>query len=402
MTKTLFKNCNLFVGNQEEIFSDSWFVVNQDGRISSVGIKGQKNTDKVDEIVDLKGKFVMPGIINAHAHPGGCVNPEKKVPITEVSSTLTAIKDMSAALKGGVTYIRSTGTPFNVDIKLNNLRKKLPFEGPGIMPSGRPISILGGHGDEPTDEEDHQPEGILISGPEDMRAAVRKLFKLGAKNIKIMATGGVMSIGDRVDDTELSFEEIKMAVNEAHSKHMTVCAHAQGATGIHYCVEAGVDSIEHGIYVSDEDIELMKEKGIFITPTLCAPHEMLLHGEQTIPPEAFKKAKEVVEDAYEHAGRAAKLGVKLALGTDAGTWYNPIENTAKEFRELVRAGATNFQALQAGGLGSAELLQIDHDYGTIEKGKFANFIVLKKNPLEDVTVVMQKDKEVFQHGVKKF
>lgn len=402
MTNTAFQNCNLFVGNKEDIIADAWFVVNEKGKIIATGKEKIDSDLKVDKSVDLRGQFVMPGLINAHAHPGLVADPEHPFPITQVSTTIAAMQDLKKALRGGVTYIRTAGTAFDVDIKLKKMRQFFDIEGPGIMPSGKPISIVGGHGDEESDEPDHEKTGLLINGPEEMRAAVRRQFKLGAQNIKIMATGGVMSIGDRVEDTELSFEEVQMAVREAHAKHMTICAHAQGNVGIHYCVKAGVDSVEHGIYVSDEDIQTMKEKGIFITPTLCAPHEMIEHGEGTIPPEAMKKAKQVVADAYEHAGKAIKAGVKLALGTDAGTWYNPIENTAKELRELVRAGATNFQALRAGGLGSAELLRIDKEYGTLEEGKFADFIVLKDNPLADVKNVLKPDKKVFQHGIRKF
>lgn len=136
-------------------------------------------------------------------------------------------------------------------------------------------------------------------------------------------------------------------------------------------------------------------------PTLCAPHEMIKHGKETIPPEDFKKAKEVLDNAYNNAGKAIQAVVKLSLGTEAGTWYNPIEDTAKEFGKLVKAGATNFQSLRAGGLGSAELLKIDHDYGSIEVGKFADFLVIDENPLEDVTAVLQRDKQVFQQGIRK-
>lgn len=125
----------------------------------------------------------------------------------------------------------------------------------------------------------------------------------------------------------------------------------------------------------------MKEKGIFIVPTLCAPHEMIKHGKETIPPEDFKKAKEVLDNAYNNAGKAIQAGVKLSLGTEAG--------------------ATNFQSLRVGGLGSAELLKIDHDDGSIEVGKFADFLVIDENPLEDVTAVLQRDKQVFQHGIRK-
>lgn len=237
---------------------------------------------------------------------------------------------------------------------------------------------------------------------DDVRKAVREQFKKGAENIKLMATGGVMSQGDQIDDTELSLEEMKMAVQEAHSKHMTVCAHAEGRLGIHYAVMAGVDSVEHGFYLSDEDIELMKEQGTFLSPTLIAGHQIVEYGKEKMSDFSYQKMCDHVDAFYEHVGNAIKSGVKLALGTDAGTYCNTINDTPKELVELTRAGATNFQALRAAGLGSAELMKVDDEYGSLEPGKYADFLVLKENPLENVSAVRQEDKQVYQHGVRKF
>lgn len=401
MTKTAFVNCNLFVGDREQLLNNAWFVVdNETGKLTAKGT-GKLNV-AVEQQVDLDGQYVMSGLINAHTHVGLVNVAKDHYPETETLVTYKALKDLKNGLKGGVTYIRSCGVPFDVDVKLKNMRNDYPFEGPGMRPAGMPISILGGHADQPLGENHELNASHLVNSPDDVRKAVREQFKKGAENIKLMATGGIMSQGDQIDDTELSLEEMKMAVAEAHSKHMTVCAHAEGRLGIHYAVVAGVDSVEHGFYVSDDDIELMKQQGTFLSPTLIAGHQIAVYGKGKMTDFSYQKMCQHVDAFYAHVGKAIKAGVKLALGTDAGTFMNPLESTAKELTELVRAGASNYQALHAAGLGSAELLQIDDEYGSLEEGKYADFLVLKDNPLRDVAAVEQADKQVYQHGVRKF
>ncbi|MCO0808365.1 amidohydrolase family protein [Lactobacillus helveticus] len=401
MTKTAFVNCNLFVGDREQLLNNAWFVVdNETGKLTAKGT-GKLNV-AVEQQVDLDGQYVMSGLINAHTHVGLVNVAKDHYPETETLVTYKALKDLKNGLKGGVTYIRSCGVPFDVDVKLKNMRNDYPFEGPGMRPAGMPISILGGHADQPLGENHELNASHLVNSPDDVRKAVREQFKKGAENIKLMATGGIMSQGDQIDDTELSLEEMKMAVAEAHSKHMTVCAHAEGRLGIHYAVVAGVDSVEHGFYVSDDDIELMKQQGTFLSPTLIAGHQIAVYGKGKMTDFSYQKMCQHVDAFYAHVGKAIKAGVKLALGTDAGTFMNPLESTAKELTELVRAGASNYQALHAAGLGSVELLQIDDEYGSLEEGKYADFLVLKDNPLRDVAAVEQADKQVYQHGVRKF
>ncbi|WP_057896484.1 metal-dependent hydrolase family protein [Liquorilactobacillus oeni] len=399
MTK-LFTNFNLFDGSKAKITPGSWMEVDEkSGKILHIG-SGEKQADV--ENVDLKGKYVMPGLINVHTHI--MMNPitNKLEYLSEAEVTYQALKNLKELLKSGVTYIRDCGCAFDVDVKLAKLQKEGVFAGTEIMPSGRPMSMTGGHGDFIEGWDGETTWGHLTDSPDEMRKAVRQAFKIGAKNIKVMATGGVMSATDQIDDTELSLEELKTAVEEAHSKHMTVAAHAEGERGIHNAVLAGVDSIEHGSYVSDEDIELMLKQGTFLTPTLIAAYTIPKYGKGKLPQYMLDKASSFMDKYFERIGAAIKAGVKISFGTDAGTPFNGFKDTSFELELLTGVGASNEQALFAATKNASELLHIDSEYGTLETGKYADFIVLDTNPLADIKAVQQDDKGVYKKGVKKF
>lgn len=399
----LFFNCNLFDGTNTTLFKDAWFVVNSKGRISNYGTSEPPHN--IVKKIDLNGKYVMPGLINAHTHIMMYPITNKTEYLTETEITVQALHNLELLLKSGQTYIRDCGCAFNVDIQLARLSQNnglFNFKIPEIMPSGRPLSMTGGHGDFTEGIDGCSTWGYLTDSPNEVRKAVRNAFKLGAKNIKVMATGGVMSATDQIDDTELSLEELKMAVTEAHSKHMTVAAHAEGGVGIHNAVMAGVDSIEHGSYISDEDITIMKKQGTFLVPTLIAAWTIAEYGEGKLPQYMLDKTKAFIEEYFKNIEKAIKNGVKFAFGTDAGTPFNKFEEAPYELQLLVQNGATNFQALQAAGKLSSELLGIDADYGTLELGKFADFLVLDDNPLIDVKAVQQNNKQVYKKGHRMF
>lgn len=398
---TVYKNCNLFVGTKDEVLTNAWFEVDDQGKITQTGTG---TAPKTQQAVDLAGQYVMPGIIDVHTHIMMDPNDGDISFVNETDATVAALQNLQSLLKTGVTYIRDCGCVFDVDIKLNKIAQAGVYQikGPKICPSGRPMSMTGGHGDFQEGTYGEKNWGYLTDSQDEMRKAVRTAFKHGAKNIKVMATGGVMSPTDQIDDTELSLAEIQTAVEEAHSKHMTVAAHAEGRQGIHNAIVAGVDSVEHGSYVSDEDIELMLEKGTFLTPTLIAGYTIPTYGQGKLPQYMLDKASAFLDDYFANIGKAIKAGVKISFGTDSGTPFNDFTDVPVEFQLMTQVGATNFQALQAAGQSAAQLLKIDEEYGTLEVGKYADFLVLKQNPLADIKAVAQKDKQVYQQGLRQY
>lgn len=392
MSKTTFFNFNLFDGKTNETKKNAWFVVNDDsGRIEKVGNGGKRNSANN---VDLHGKYVMPGLINAHTHITMDPNTGDGGTSSDViETTVRAVSNLHDLLKSGVTYIRECGSSFDIDITLNNLHKQGKLENvPDILPSGRPYTMTGGHGDFPN-------FGHLVDSPDEMRKAVRTGLKKGTMAVKMMATGGVMTPGDFMDDPQLSVEEMKVAVEETHHKGKIIAAHAEGNPGILNAISAGVDSIEHGFYVNDEETELMLKQGTYLTPTFVADWAIPEYAVGKLPDWEIKKAADALDDLYANIMKAWKKGVKITLGTDAGTPFNDFTMTAVEFQLMVEQGATNFDALTT-SLTSAKLMRIDSDYGTLDNDKFADFLVLDADPLVDVKAVQQIDKVVYKSGVK--
>jgi len=396
--QTLYKNFNLFDGETPQIQKQAWFIVDDEsGKIVKLGFNTAPDAEKV---VDLEGKYVMPGLINSHVHL--MMNPitNKLNYLSEAEVTFTALNNLKEALQAGVTYVRDCGCAFDVDIKLHRLQEEGQLGGTEIVASGRPMSITGGHADFTEGLNGETTWGHIVDSPDEMRHAVREEFKLGAKNIKVMATGGVMSATDKIDDTELSMAELDTVVEEAHNKHMTVAAHAEGSKGIHNAIVAGVDSIEHGCLITDDDIELIKKTDIYLTPTVIATYSIPAYGEGKLPEYMLEKAKGFKELFYARMKVAIPAGVKLSFGTDAGTPFNKFSDIPKELELLTDVGATNAEALLSATKNSSHLLGIDDDYGSIQEGKVADFLVLDADPLADVKAVQQLDKSVYKKGVK--
>lgn len=396
MSTTVYTNAKLFDGKNNTVTTDAWFVVeNETGKLTEVG-SNQAPTDS-QQIVDLKGQYVMPGLINCHTHI--TMDPQSGdggLGTDEIELTVRAVDNLHDLLASGVTYIRECGSAFDIDIRLNELRKEGKIDHtPEIMTSGRPYSMTGGHGD-----LGHFAH--LVDSPDEMRKAVRTGLKKGTQSVKVMATGGVMTPGDFMTDPQLSVEEMQTAVIEAHHKGRIIAAHAEGNPGIMNAIKAGVDSIEHGFYVTDEEADLMIEQGTYLTPTFVADWAIPEYGRGSMPDWEIKKAADALDDLYANIMQAWKRGVKVTLGTDAGTPFNDFTMTPVELELMVQQGATPFEAMQTSSQNAATLMGIQDEYGTLEAGKFADFLVLDSNPLEDVKAVQQKDKAVYKKGVRMY
>ena len=395
MTTTLYSNFSLFDGQQPQLQKQAWMQVDdQTGKITAIGTQ---NPPAADQQVNLEGKYVTPGLINCHTHI--TIDPTTSdggTSINVVESTVRAVLNLHTLLKSGVTYIRECGSSYDIDITLSQLiAKGMLTQVPEILPSGRPYSMTGGHGDFPN-------FGHLVDSPDEMRKAVRQGQKIGAKAIKVMATGGVMTKNDFMNDPQLSVAEITAAVEEAHHKGNIVAAHAEGNPGIFNAIKAGVDSIEHGFYVNDEEIDLMLQQGTYLTPTIVADWAIPKFGQGILPDWEIKKAADALDDLLKNIVHAQKRGVAITLGTDAGTPFNDFSMTPVELQLMVEHGFSAYEALATSSQNSARLMQIDDQYGTLEAGKFADFLVLDQDPLADITALQQTDKAVYKKGQRAY
>ncbi len=361
------------------------------------------------EVIDLGDSTLLPGFIDAHTHlTGEYTNDFKQAELDALKKT-TAEKAIDAAaiarrtLMAGFTTVRDVGSSEYIDVGLRNAIRNGKTPGPRMLVAVHAIGATGGHCD-PTggyrfDLFRHESgiEDGIGSGPDAMRAIVRFNIKYGADVIKTCATGGVLSETDDVDSPQLTQEEMNAIVSEAHALKRKVAAHAHGAEGIKRSVRAGIDSIEHGTFADDEALNLMKEQGTYLVPTLMAAQGLreALAANHYIPPAILPKAKAAMAALDGLVDRAVAKGVKIGLGTDAGVY--PHGRNAEEFIQLTGRGMRAADALRAGTIVDSELLGISARVGTLEAGKLADIVAVPGDPLEDISVV-KKVKFVMKEG----
>lgn len=387
----------LIDGTGRDPIENASIIIDEHGRIQDVG-----NIDSFPKgvvVTDVGGRTIMPGLIDCHVHFFVDLLPLQELAMMPVSlRTLRAAQNAKATLDAGVTSIRETsGTPLGFKMAAEQ----------GLIPAPRmkisiaPLSQTGGHGDFLLPgglEHPLLPSGNLVEWPNvvcdgvpEVQKAARSVLRAGADFIKIMSSGGVLSPSDEPTHTQFTKEEIAAIVYEAKAQGKFVASHAQATEGIRNAVECGVESIEHGIYLDESVIALMKERGTFLVPTLQAPHGGIRRGEESpgsVLPQSMRKARDVIDDHRNSISMAIEAGVKVAMGTDAGVDHHG--NNAEELRLLVDAGMTPMQALVAATKTSSECAHMDNLVGTLQPGKFADLLVVDGNPLDDVSILEDK------------
>src|SRR5215470_2505914 len=329
--------------------------------------------------VDLAGHTLLPGLINCHVHLCLGAEPDPVRPLREEPLAMTAIKALlraRQAAEAGVTTVRDLGGRDYVEIAVRRAIQEGLATGPRIVAAGRPVCMTGGHGHWLAREAD---------GPDDARKAVREQLKAGADVIKIIATGGVLTPGVEPGSPQLTFDEMRAAIEEARKAGRRTAAHAMGVDGIADAVKAGITSIEHGVYLSDEVVASMRRDGTYLVPTLIAPATITAGGLSAgIPEFMVRKSERVMSAHVQSFQKALAAGVPIAAGSDAGTPLNPHGSLAPELVLMVKHGMTPLQAVRSATTSAADLLGLGATLGRIAPGYVADLIAVTGNPAERI------------------
>jgi imidazolonepropionase-like amidohydrolase len=339
-------------------------------------------------VINLPNATVLPGLIDAHTHLTGDPNfGYQELAISTPMEALIGAKNARITLEAGFTTVRNVGAGGYTDVALRDAINQGMVPGPRMMVSGPPLSITGGHCDQNLlPYEWHAKADGTADGVEHVQAKVREIIKYGADVIKICATGGVLSKGDDPRASQYTLEEMKAIVADAHRLGRKVAAHAHGAQGIAWASEAGVDSIEHGTYIDDNGIKIMKEHGTYLVPTQYLGDWMRENAAKIgLPPMYSEKMKAVTSVSRQNLKHAFDAGVKVAFGTDAAVYPHGLN--AHEFAVYVQMGMTPIQAIQTATVNAADLLGWTDRIGTLEPGKFADIVAVNGDPTKDVTLL---------------
>ena len=366
-------------------------LVIEEGRIVRVA-QGYVEPQAGDKLISLRDYTVLPGLMDMHTHLMSQHSKDsysERFFMDQAEYALRSSVHARRTLMAGFTTVRELGDNGVNSVALRKAIKEGWVPGPRIYTAGKSLATTGGHADPSNSlrgdyRRDPGPLEGVINGPDDARKAVRQRYKDGADLIKLTATGGVLSLAASGDNPQFTDEELKAVVATAKDYNMTVAVHAHGAEGMKRAVLAGVDSIEHGTYMTDEVIGLMKERGTFWVPTNMAGEWVAKMAQEPgyFPEIVRPKAAAIGPVIRETFRKAHAAGVKIAFGTDSGV--SPHGENAREFELMVEGGMPPMKAIQSATLVAAQLLRIDDKLGTLEEQKLADVIAVKGNPLEDI------------------
>lgn len=380
------KAARLFDGTSNEVIRNATIVVTGN-KIAGINVAVPADA----EVIDLGDATLLPGFIDCHVHLTGQAgdnyyldffNTTMRQPTEQAYyAEMYARRTISA----GFTTVRNVGADDYIDVGLRNAINAGIVVGPRMLVAVHAISATGGHADKDPVPPGRAPQAGPIdgvcNGPDECRAAVRYQIKYGADVIKFMPSGGVLSLADPVDAPEFSQAEMNAIVEEAHHWGRKVAAHCHGDAAAKMAIAAGVDSIEHGSFIKPDTLALMKEKGVYLVPTLMAGYTVGAKADK-FPAAIAVKARAAHDAMFGMFTTAVKTGVKIALGTDSAV--SPHGQNAHEFGLMVENGMTPAGALRAGTQSAATLLGMADRIGTLENGKLADIVAVPGNPLDDI------------------
>ena len=378
----------------ERVLADQAITIEGD-RIVAVG--PDDGTATAGSVIDLTGHTVVPGLMDMHAHMVGSVEGNETYAALVVRSAaqeaMEGVRNARDTVMAGFTTVRDVGT-FRafVDIALRDAIDAGWTPGPRMFCAGAYVTSSTGGGDIPglaVDVDERLPRDLrfgVANSPDEVRKVVREILHRGAAQIKVIATGAVLTEGTNPGAPEFSEEEIRAAVEEAALYGTYVAAHAHGPEGIKRAVRAGVGSIEHGSLMDDECIELMAEHGTYLVADIYCGDWIEEEGTRAgWSPNSLRKNRETTDAQREGFEKCVKAGVKIAYGTDSGVY--PHKDVGRQFAYMVRHGMTPIQAIRSATIVSAELLRASGDLGSVEPGKFADLVAVAGDPLEDISVL---------------
>jgi len=395
--RTIFMNANLIDGHGGPPQKNAYLVVENE-LIRELGDTRLLKTRPDDDLIDCGDKTITPGLIDCHIHMDlhGFADTYQENLVEDKLRTLRTAQAMSATLRAGFTTVRNVGSVNHIDFAVKAGIEAGYTRGPRILTSGRIISM--------TCSGTEYFAGMyrIADGVDDCRKAAREQLKAGADLLKLMATGAVMNPGGVPGAPQLDVDEIRAIVEEGLKLGKHTAAHAHAAQGIQNAVAAGVRTIEHGTLADDDAIGAMAEAGTFLIPTLSL-HDRFEDHADNIPDFMLKKSRQMQAAYIEIIKKAVKSGVKIAMGTDAGTNFNYHGNNAAEIVFLVEHEILSpAEALKAATKTAAEAIMLDHRVGTLEAGKMADLVILNANPLDHIEILCKPHmiSAVYKNGQK--